>query len=229
MTKKHIKFFLKNNRFVHKLVVYIIFLYLKIVYMTNKWVFILPKNLTQEEINAKNGVLFAIWHNRLAFAMYICKNYDGVYGLASPHSDGQLITDILKKMNYKIIEGSTNRNPMQAIKSIIKQITSGNKVVITPDGPRGPVYQINSNITQLGKKYNKDVIPISCMPTKYFQLKSWDNMIIPKFFGKVVVTIGAPLELYGDAIKDNALLKNRLMELSDKAKLMLNSKKDELK
>jgi lysophospholipid acyltransferase (LPLAT)-like uncharacterized protein len=217
MIKKSFKHFLKNSPLVHKLSVGIIFLYLKMAYLTNKWIFIWPEGMNDDVINAKDGVLFAIWHNRLAFMMHICRNYDGMYGLASPHTDGKLITDVVRKMGYEIIEGSTNRKPIEALRGIIKQIQSGNKVVITPDGPRGPVYKVNSSITRLGKKYNKEVIPISCIATKYFELKSWDRMIIPKNFGKIVVIIGEPLQLSGDEEQDNRLLEDTLMDLSSKA------------
>lgn len=226
MIRKSFKRFLKNSLLIHKLSVGILFLYLKIVYITNKWTFIWPDCMSEAEINAKDGVLLAIWHNRLAFSMYICKNYDDLYGLASPHTDGKIITDIVKKMGYKIIEGSTNRRPVEALKSIIKQLTSGNKVLITPDGPRGPVYKVNSSMVRVGKKYNKDIIPISCMATKYFELKSWDRMMIPKNFGEIIVTIGEPLQLSGDEELDNQLLENKLMELSAVAELIV---KDNIK
>lgn len=223
MIKKTIKYLFKNNILIQKLLGGIIFLYLKLVYITNKWTFVWPDGLNEAKTNDKDGVLFAIWHNRLAFIMYICKNYDDVYALASPHQDGQLITDILKKMGYKIIAGSTNRKPVEALRSIIKQLTTGNKIIITPDGPRGPVYKVNSSMARIGKKYNKDIIPISCMATKYFELKSWDNMMIPKMFGEITVTIGEPLLLSGDAEQDDKLLENTLIELSAKAKLIIKN------
>ena len=221
MIKKSFKHFLKNSPLIHKLSVGIIFFYLKIAYLTNKWVFIWPEGMNDDVVNAKDGVLFAIWHNRLAFSMHICRKYDDLYGLASPHTDGKLITDIVRKMGYKIIEGSTNRRPVEALRAIIKQIQAGNKVLITPDGPRGPVYKVNSSITRLGKKYNKEIIPISCVATKYFELKSWDRMIIPKNFGKIIVIIGEPLELSGDEEQDNQLLASKLMELSSKAEITM--------
>ncbi len=218
MIRKLFKYFLKNSLLIYKISVNIVFLYLKFVYLTSKWKFILPDNLTATEIDKKQGVLFAIWHNRLAFGMHIYKNYKNVFALASSHSDGRLITDIIKKMDYQVIEGSSNRNPTATLKKIIKQINSGNKVVITPDGPRGPRYKINSTITKLGHKYNKPVIPVSCATNKYFQLKSWDKMIIPKPFCIVVVIIGEPLNLSGIEKEDNILLENKLIELFEQTK-----------
>lgn len=225
MIKQYFKRFLKNSSLIHKLSVHILFLYLKLVYITNRWNFVWPEGMNEVTLNNRNGVLLAIWHNRMAFGMYICKNYDNVCALASPHTDGKLIADVIRQMNFDVIEGSTNRKPTQALRCIIKQIIAGNKVVITPDGPRGPVYKINSNITRLGYKYNKAIIPISCMATRYFELKSWDKMIIPKNCGEIIVTIGKPLALSGSAEKDNALLETKLMELTSEAKLIIKNNK----
>jgi lysophospholipid acyltransferase (LPLAT)-like uncharacterized protein len=217
MFKKSCKYHFKHNRVIQWLLVWSIFLYLKLVYITSKWQFIWPDKIQQHDINRLNGALFALWHNRLAFGMYVFRKYNNVFALASSHTDGKLITSIIKSMNYGVIEGSTNRNPTGAVRAIIKLITTGNLVVVTPDGPRGPVYKVNSSITKIAKKYDKELIPVSCMATNYFELKSWDRMMIPKPFGKIVVTIGNPVMLSGNSENDNILLENSLSDLSSQA------------
>ena len=224
MIKKYFKHFLKNSNLVHKLSAGILFLYLKLAYLTSIWEIIYPEEMDRWQMNAHDGALFAMWHNRLAFSMHIFMRYDKVSGLASPHTDGKLLTDIIKYMGYNVIEGSTNRNPTGALRSIIAAINSGEKVTITPDGPRGPVYKVNSAITKLGYKYNKPVIPLSIAATKYFQLKSWDRMMIPKLFGKITVIFGSPLTLSGNEVKDNELLEKTLMFLSKQAESKIKSK-----
>jgi len=216
MIKNRFKKFLKNSDMIHNLSVNILFLYLKIAYYTCKWEFVWPKDWDIDQINKLDGALFAFWHNRLAFSMYIFQEIDNVYALASPHTDGKLITDVVKKMKIGVITGSTNRNPVGALKEIINKINSGNNVVITPDGPRGPIYKINSSITKVAKKYNKPLIPLSCNANKYYQLKSWDRMIIPKFFAKVTVNFGVPIELSSDETANNKILETTLNQLSAK-------------
>ncbi len=216
MIKNRFKKFLKNSDLIHNLLVNILFLYLKIAYYTCKWEFTWPNDWDKEKINKLDGALFALWHNRLAFGMHIFQEIDNVYALASPHTDGKLITDVIKKMKFGVIEGSTNRNPTGALKEIINKINSGNNIVITPDGPRGPVYKINSSITKVAKKFDKPLIPLSCNANKYYELKSWDKMIIPKFFATVTVNFGAPIQLSADEHADNKLLETTLTQLSTK-------------
>ena len=214
MIKKGFKKFLKNSNLIHNLSVNILFLYLKAAYYTSKWKFVWPQDLDKEKINQLDGALFALWHNRLAFGMHIFQEIDNVYALASSHTDGKLITDVIRKMEFGVIEGSTNRNPTVALKEIISKINTGNNIVITPDGPRGPVYKINSNIAKLAKKFDKPLIPLSCTANKYYELKSWDKMIIPKFFSKITVRFGAPIDLKENEEANNILLEQTLTQLS---------------
>ena len=58
---------------------------------------------------------------------------------------------------------------------------------------------------------------------KYFQLKSWDSMMLPKFFSKILVVVGQPLILSGNEQKDKILLENTLNSLTDQAQTLLKS------
>ena len=178
----------------------------------------MPKDFDEQKLDNENGLFFAIWHNRLAYSMYIFGNYKNAFGLTSPHSDGKIIGKLVLMMNHKIIQGSTNKNSNSAVKEIIKQITNGGKIVVTPDGPRGPVYKNGSVITKIASKYNKKVIPVSCYASRYFELTSWDKMMLPKPFSKIIGIIGKPLELTGNDENDKLLLEKKLNSLTTEAR-----------
>lgn len=220
--KKWIKHYLKTSKLLFNIIVWALYIYLKFAYFTSKWHFILPDGLDEKELDKENGLLFAMWHNRLAYGMYIFDNYKNVFGLTSPHSDGKILSKLILMMNYKIIEGSTNKNSTLAVKEIIKHLTNGNKIVVTPDGPRGPVYKNGSVITKIANKYNKKIIPISCHASKYFQLNSWDKMMLPKPFSKIIVLIDNPLNLSGNDENDRLSLEKKLNELNNKVNILIN-------
>lgn len=215
--RKYLKHFFKTSPLVLNLVAGLIFLYLRLVYATSQWEFIWPDGLSEQDLIKKDKLLLALWHNRIAFSVKIFGADKRVCALASPHSDGRIISKILDFWGYEVIAGSTNKNPTKALKRIIDKINLGGKVVITPDGPRGPVYKINSAITKISYKYGATLIPASCAATKFVELNSWDQMIIPKPFGKIVVVMGNPLELSGEEETDKITLEQSLMELSEKA------------
>ena len=124
-------------------------------------------------------------------------------------------------MNHKVIQGSTNKNPRGAIKSILNSINDNGKIIITPDGPRGPIYQINSAITKIAHKYNIPLIAMSCVSNKYIELDSWDKMILPKPFSKIYVIFSQISTLSGDEESDKKLLAKTMNQLSKQAEDMM--------
>lgn len=211
LTRNYVKHYLKRSKLVYCIAVWIIFIYLKFSHFTSKWHFIMPSDLDAKKLDQEDGIFFALWHNKLAYAIYFMREYKNIFALVSPHSDGKILESLILMNKYNVIRGSTNKNSGGAIKEIIKQITTrGGKIVITPDGPRGPVYKNGSIITKIASKYNKKVIPVSCRASRYFCLRSWDRMLLPKPFSTIWVTFGSPLLLTGDNEQDRLLLENTL-------------------
>ncbi len=208
-----IKKILKKNNFVLNVVIKLLCTYLRIVYFTCRWQFIFANNYSKQEFLAQKGVIFAFWHNRLAFGPGIFTGHKNIYALISPHSDGKIIRSIVNKFGFGAINGSTNKNSVAALKTIIKKLHNGANIVITPDGPRGPIYKVNSNINKIAKKYNIKLIPVSCNTSRYLMLKSWDRMIIPLPFSKITTFIGLPLTFVGNENQDNTNLAQALTGL----------------
>jgi len=219
-----IKRFFKNNNYVLNLVTRLLHSYLSFVYFTSRWKFVWPDNYDKSKFLAERGVIFAFWHNRLAIAPGIFKGHNNIYALISPHSDGKVISSIVNKFNFGVIEGSTNKNSVTSLKLIIKKLLSYSNIVITPDGPRGPIYKINSNITAIAKKYNIKLIPLSCESSKKIILKSWDQLIIPLPFSTISVFMDNPIVFSEDETQNNYYLEKNLIELTDKANKLVKNK-----
>ncbi|MFU7502884.1 MAG: lysophospholipid acyltransferase family protein [Candidatus Tisiphia sp.] len=208
-----IKKILKKNNFVLSVVTKLLYTYLRVVYFTCRWQFVFPDNYTKQQFLTEKGVIFAFWHNRLAFGPGIFAGHKDIYALISPHSDGKIIGNIVNKFGFGVINGSSNKNPVSALKIIIQKLHNGSNIVITPDGPRGPIYKINSNINKVAQKYNIKLIPVSCSASRYFLLKSWDKLIMPLPFGKITTFIGLPLAFVGNENQDNINLAQALTGL----------------
>ncbi|MFU7500408.1 MULTISPECIES: lysophospholipid acyltransferase family protein [unclassified Candidatus Tisiphia] len=190
-----------------------LYTYLRVVYFTCRWQFVFSDNHNKQEFLAQKGVIFAFWHNRLALGPGIFAGHKDIYALISPHRDGRIISDIVGKFGFGVINGSSNKNPVSALKIIIQKLHNGSNIVITPDGPRGPIYKINSNINKVAQKYNIKLIPVSCSASRYFLLKSWDKLIMPLPFGKITAFIGLPLAFVGNENQDNINLAQALTGL----------------
>lgn len=213
--RKAFKKFLKRNKFILSLITILLYWYLRFVYFTSKQKFIFYDNGNKEKFLNEQGAIFAFWHNMLALSPAMFKGHRDVYALISPHLDGKILNDLVGKFSCKVIVGSSNKNPLGALRSIIEKLSQGANVIITPDGPKGPVYKVNSGITEIAYKYNKKLIPIVSTTSRCFRLKSWDKLIIPLPFGTIKVIIGSPLELTDNKVQNHMKLEKYLVNLTE--------------
>src|SRR5207247_4775318 len=102
----------------------------------------------------------ALWHNRLLVFPFVLRRFlpqrHGA-ALISASRDGDLIADVVKRFGYDVIRGSSSRMGASAILQLAEVLASGRDVVITPDGPRGPAYELGPGIIFLGHKTGEAV------------------------------------------------------------------------
>jgi lysophospholipid acyltransferase (LPLAT)-like uncharacterized protein len=137
----------------------------------------------------------ALWHNRLLiFPQVLRRFFPQRHGAAliSASRDGDLLTDAVQRFGYDVIRGSSSRLGASAILQLTQVLASGRDVVITPDGPRGPAYELGPGIIFLAQKSGAPVVPINLEYSRYWRLRSWDRFIIPQPFAKVRVLVNRP-------------------------------------
>ena len=137
----------------------------------------------------------ALWHNRLlVFPLVLRRFFPQRHGAAliSASRDGDLLTDAVQRFGYDVVRGSSSRLGASAILQLGEVLASGGDVVITPDGPRGPVYELGPGIIFLAQKTSASVVPVNMEYSSCWRIKSWDRFIVPRPFAKVRVIIGAP-------------------------------------
>jgi lysophospholipid acyltransferase (LPLAT)-like uncharacterized protein len=137
----------------------------------------------------------ALWHNRLLiFPLVLRRFFPNRAGAAliSASRDGDLLTDAIYRFGYDVIRGSSSRLGASAILQLTEMLASGRDVVITPDGPRGPAYELGPGIVFLAQKSRASVLPMNLEYSGYWRLGSWDRFIIPQPFSKVRVLISQP-------------------------------------
>ena len=137
----------------------------------------------------------ALWHNRLLiFPLVLRRFFPNRLGAAliSASRDGDLLTDAIRRFGYDVIRGSSSRLGARAILQLSEELVSGHDVVITPDGPRGPVYELGPGIVFLAQKSGASVLPMNLEYSRCWRLGSWDHFIIPQPFSTVRVLISQP-------------------------------------
>src|SRR6266550_154598 len=137
----------------------------------------------------------ALWHNRLLiFPLILRRFFPQRHGAAliSASQDGDLLADGVQRYGYDVIRGSSSRLGASAILQLTEVLASGRDVVITPDGPRGPAYELGPGIIYLAQKSRAAVLPVNMEYSSCWRLKSWDRFILPRPFAKICVIIGQP-------------------------------------
>lgn len=141
---------------------------------------------------------FAVWHNRLLLLPSIFRRYLSTRhaaALISASRDGDLLAAFVERYGYGTIRGSTSRRGASALLRLAEVFAEGTNIVITPDGPRGPVYQLGQGVIFLAQKCNAEVVPASMEFSSSWRLKNWDRFFIPRPFSTVRIIFGVPLRI----------------------------------
>ena len=143
-------------------------------------------------------VIFAIWHNRL---LMLPRVFDPTFpsrqsfGLISASRDGDLIASFIERAGYGTIRGSSSRKGMLALRQLVDTLAAGSNVLLTPDGPRGPVYEASQGVVFLAQKSGTPIVPIHMEYSSSWRLKSWDRFVVPRPFATLRAIFGAPIQI----------------------------------
>ncbi|MDE2641262.1 MAG: lysophospholipid acyltransferase family protein [Verrucomicrobiota bacterium] len=169
--------------------------------------------------------ILCAWHNRLAYAMIAIR--EGIQpktgrrmaAMVSASRDGAFLVEILRAFDVEPVRGSTSRRGRQALLELSRQVKAGLHLGITPDGPRGPCYEIQDGILSLAQLTGLPIVPLGCQARRKVRFKSWDRFQLPWPLTRCDVAFGEPLEVprkatdeQRNALKDD--LKRRMMEIN---------------
>ncbi|MBA4118765.1 MAG: hypothetical protein C0514_07735 [Candidatus Puniceispirillum sp.] len=162
------------------------------VYKTSRWQKI---GWEYPEAYWREGKPFILcfWHNRLLMACFTWTGPMSIHMLISAHSDGQIIAKTIGHFGLKTIAGSSSKGGAQALRQMIKALKNGDAVGITPDGPRGPRFEVSEGIVSLARLSGLDILPVSFGVSRRRVLSSWDRFILALPFSKGVLLWGEPI------------------------------------
>jgi lysophospholipid acyltransferase (LPLAT)-like uncharacterized protein len=141
--------------------------------------------------------ILVFWHNRLLLVpvawnqFFVRKGPCGV-AMTSTSRDGELIAQFLGRFGIGSVRGSATRRGSAALRELARFLKNGHDVAITPDGSRGPLYEMKPGVALLAQLSGRPVLPLSFEFSSAWRLKSWDRFYIPKPFSRVTFLIGKP-------------------------------------
>ncbi|MDE1889500.1 MAG: lysophospholipid acyltransferase family protein [Planctomycetota bacterium] len=173
-------------------------------------------------------VIYAFWHCMMLIPAYVGRKRK-IQVLISQHSDGEYIAQVIKRLGFGVIRGSTTRGGIRAVKALVDKAREGYPLAITPDGPRGPRFIVQHGSIYLGKKTQLPIIPTVVGLSSYWELPSWDRFRIPKPFSRALMMYGNPIPIPPHLSEEEMehyrlLLENTMREMAEKADALVRQK-----
>lgn len=161
-------------------------------------------------------IIWCAWHNRVLGLAIACKRIfphrDGV-ALTSASHDGAALAAAVKVIGVEAIRGSSSRRGSAALKQLVRAVRGGQDVGVTPDGPRGPRYELSPGLVKLAQVTQAPVMGFHIHYSRAIRLKTWDRFVIPLPFSKLTITfdelISVPRAL------DDAALEEKRKEIEE--------------
>ena len=144
------------------------------------------------------GSIWVFWHNRIfcvpCLYRRVTRGLTAGAVLTSASRDGAQLAAVMARFGFRAVRGSSSKRAAQALVECRRVLRGGAVLGITPDGPRGPRYELAPGVVQLARVTGVPVIPLHIRLHAKWELRSWDRFQIPKPFSRVTAVLGMPFE-----------------------------------
>jgi lysophospholipid acyltransferase (LPLAT)-like uncharacterized protein len=151
----------------------------------------------QETIDQR-PLIVSFWHACMIPATYICRDI-GVRVMSSNSYDGEYMGRIVRKFGFIPVKGSSSRNAVRALLGLRRALEEGWTVAFTIDGPRGPRYKVKPGPVALARSSRVPMSVFHMAVDRAWVLNTWDRLMIPRPFSRVLVQFGKLIPVPADA------------------------------
>ena len=180
-------------------------LYLSAVYRTTRWTLLGEEHIRaalRPEAGRAHAAIAAFWHESLPMMPMLwlsarrrVPEMAPMRGhvLVSRHRDGRFVGSVVRRFRLELVHASSSRGGAAGLRAMLRVLASGDMVVVTPDGPRGPRRVAAPGVAQLAAVAGLPVLPCAARTTRVRLLPSWDRMVLPLPFARGVLVMGPPV------------------------------------
>jgi hypothetical protein len=127
-----------------------------------------------------------------------CHRSARLAAIVSASQDGGVVARVLELFGVQPVRGSSSRRGPQALLELTTWAERSYDLAITPDGPRGPCYVVQSGAIALARLTGLPIVPASYWLGWKIRLKTWDRFQIPLPFSRVEIRGGEVLHVARD-------------------------------
>jgi len=147
----------------------------------------------KEKFDQQESLVFSCWHGKLWVPSYFLRNLK-VYALASLSRDGSYISEVLERLGWGTVRGSSSKGASRSLLKLYRKLKKGESAAITPDGPTGPLHQVKPGIIFLQEKADSYLVPIGVDSNWKKKFSSWDEFLLPLPFSKTALVFAEPFK-----------------------------------
>ena len=172
----------------------------------------------KEKLDQQESLVFSSWHGKSWVPAYFLRDL-GIYALTSLSRDGSYMTEILHKLGWKTVRGSSSRGASRSLLSLYRKLKEGASTALTPDGPTGPIYEIKPGIIFLQEKAGSMLVPMGVDARWKKNFASWDQYLLPLPFSKTALVFGKPFRFEAGLEMEakQELLKDKMQKVNLRA------------
>lgn len=172
------------------------------------------------------------WHNRLViagpyFVKTILRRGRRISVLVSLSDDGELATKVAQGLGAQVVRGSSSRGGASGLRGLFQVLRrDSSSVLLIPDGPRGPLYELKVGALVLSQMTGIPILPVGLAVGRSSRIRSWDRLIFPWPGTQAIGIAGRPevipRQLTPDQLESERLrIEGELMALTRRAEAML--------
>lgn len=188
-----------------KIIAYLIYLYLRFVYVTTRWTKQGHETM-QKHSKERTPQIFAFWHSRSAMLPEFGPRHNLTHAIISRSKDGDVMADIMQHYGLNAIRGSSRRagskkerGGRHALIESVRALRSGDNLAMSPDGPRGPRQRVSGAIVEIAGHSGALIVPMCYSSTHGIMFNNWDRFFLPLPFGRGWLAAGEPISVPANA------------------------------
>lgn len=144
--------------------------------------------------------IYAFYHEVMLFPAHFWA-WPEMQILISDHRDGELITQVVKRLGFGVVRGSTTRGGARALREMTHRVDQGH-LCVTPDGPKGPRRHVHQGLAYLASRTGLPIVGAGMAFSNPWRARSWDQFAVPRPFGQAACVIPEPVTVPPDADRE---------------------------
>jgi len=141
---------------------------------------------------SQGKAVYAIWHQRVIFhARHLA--HKNLTVMISQSRDGEYATRLVSLFGHTNVRGSSTRGGSLALKELTQKIKEGGRGGILADGPLGPPRVAKIGAVIMAYKAQVPLIPLTWGADRCWVINSWDRLLMPKPFARIVIHYPEPI------------------------------------